>query len=78
MSTPSTEQPSNLAQVIAAELWNAMKRRGMTYEDICNVCAVLLLNVAEKTESTPQEIAGLVSEKMGAEAKKQQRIDAKG
>lgn len=69
MSASITDRDRFLAQVIAAELWGNMKAKGMTYEDICNVCAVLLLNVAKKSESTSQEIIGRVSEKMRAEAK---------
>lgn len=44
----------------AAEIWEEVKRDEGRYVDLLEMCAVLMVNVADKSQSTDHEISGMV------------------
>lgn len=74
-SEPATDAPPNCAastgsvsvgrgQRAAAQVWNAFKAEECRYVDLIEMCAVLMCNVADKSQSTDHEIAQLTGRLM--------------
>lgn len=53
-----------LGQRTAATVWNAFKAEELRYVDILEMCAVLMCNVADKSQSTDHEIAHMTRQMM--------------
>lgn len=48
----------------AAQVWNAFKAEELRYVDILEMCAVLMCNVADESQSTDHEIAQMTRQVM--------------
>lgn len=73
--TPPNEAPASLAlgscsvsvgvgQRAAAQVWNSFKGEELRYVDILEMCAVLMVNVADKSQSTDHEISHMTRQMM--------------
>ena len=66
-STPPADQctiTSGTGRRAAAQVWNAFKAEELRYVDILEMCAVLMCNVADKSQSTDHEIARITRQLM--------------
>lgn len=66
---PGKENPMRMpshavVEVLARGVWDVMKSREMTFAEMISVCAVLLINVAEKCDATEDQILAMARKVM--------------